>query len=58
MKLNLNLNPEPEPVCKHCKKKWGLHKAHTLHCPIGSKSKIGYTQYHQSQAFEARKKRK
>jgi hypothetical protein len=39
--------------CKHCKKKRGDHKAHTLHCPVGRKGRImGYTQFDLVRTFE------
>ncbi len=38
--------------CKHCKKPKGDHKANTLHCPTGSKSRIGYLSYHTINTFE------
>lgn len=45
-------------VCKHCKKKRGNHQARTLACPVGGRSRIGYTAFHSTQVFEARKSRK
>lgn len=37
--------------CQLCKKEKGLHKAKTLNCPVGSKTRIGYTSYHPTQVF-------
>lgn len=31
--------------CKHCRKWKGEHRANTFECPVGSKTRIGYTQY-------------
>lgn len=44
--------------CKHCKKIRGEHKAKTLNCPMGTKTRIGYTSYHQSQVYERQEKKK
>ncbi len=46
----MNLNPYLIK-CKHCKKVKGLHKARTLNCPEGTKTRIGYTSYSE-QTFE------
>lgn len=45
-------------ICKHCGKQRGSHQAKTSNCPVGSKSKIGYTTYHQVQTFEAKPNQK
>lgn len=47
-----------DKVCKHCKRRRGDHKAGTLHCPTGSKGRVGYTTFSPSQVFEARTERK
>lgn len=31
--------------CVLCKKAKGEHKAGTLHCPVGMKTRVGYVQY-------------
>jgi hypothetical protein len=31
--------------CVLCRKTKGLHKAGTLHCPSGMKTRVGYVQY-------------
>lgn len=38
--------------CAICGKVMGYHKAHTLNCPKGTKSRIGYTQYHPTNTFK------
>jgi hypothetical protein len=43
--------------CKLCGKERGKHKAVTLQCPIGMKSRIGYTSY-SNQIFVAKATRK
>lgn len=40
--------------CKHCNKVKGNHQAKTLHCPSGSRTRIGYTNYSLTQVFEAK----
>lgn len=44
--------------CKHCGKNYGDHKAHTLNCPKGRRTRIGYCQFEEKQVFEARPKDK
>lgn len=48
----IDFNPPKIPKCKHCKKDKGNHKGKTFHCPIGTKTKIGYTMYHPEQVYE------
>ena len=38
--------------CNNCGKLYGDHQANTNNCPIGKKTKIGYTQYHKQKKFE------
>jgi hypothetical protein len=48
------LNFDAKPIkCQHCGKERGVHKANTLHCPAGMKTRIGYTQWHKTQTFQA-----
>lgn len=35
----------PVRKCRHCKKVKGFHKADSLECPMGMKTRIGYTRY-------------
>lgn len=44
--------------CKNCNKERGDHKAKTLECPAGPRTRIGYLRYTPDQFFEAKKKRK
>ena len=46
MKHNLNA------ICKHCGKRFGLHKTVTNSCPTGTKTRIGYTTYSKDKTFE------
>lgn len=41
--------------CALCGKDRDYHKATTLHCPEGSKSRIGYTYYHRVNTFIEKK---
>lgn len=42
--FDLDGNPiVPMPKCKHCGKTRWDHRAKTLECPNGSKSRVGYT---------------
>lgn len=41
-----------EVKCKHCGKRSGVHLAKTQACPIGQKTRIGYTNFSQTQKFE------
>jgi hypothetical protein len=47
-----------EPTCSLCGKKKGYHKANTFACPMGTKTVIGYTWYHETNVFKAKKQRK
>ncbi len=40
-----NFDKTKPPKCVHCGKERGLHKAVTLHCPAGMKTRIGYTSF-------------
>lgn len=40
---------------KLCGKRRGEHKAASLHCPVGVKSRIGYTQYHNKNTYTPEK---
>jgi len=40
------------PKCKHCGKDKGSHRAKSLGCPVGMKTRIGYTQYSNEQFYE------
>lgn len=51
MEIILN---KKQPKCKHCNKLQGDHKAKTLHCPTGSKTRIGYLSYHLTNTFESK----
>ncbi len=37
--------------CKNCGKLRGMHRAKTLECPTGSKTRIGYTSYSNTMTF-------
>lgn len=43
--------------CKKCNKQRGDHKAKTLECPTGTRTRIGYLDYVPNQVFEPKKKR-
>lgn len=45
---------DPRVKCARCGKPRGQHKAITLHCPWGMKTRIGYTSYEKDQVFEMR----
>lgn len=35
-----------KPVkCQHCRRERGQHRAHTLECPYGVKTRIGYLMF-------------
>lgn len=38
--------------CIHCGKKKGNHKAISLNCPVGLKTRIGYLMYDKNKIFE------
>jgi hypothetical protein len=42
----------PPALCKNCGKRKYDHKAITLNCPVGSKTKIGYTSYHPDRVYK------
>lgn len=42
--------------CIHCKRSRGNHKAKTENCPIGAATRVGYTQFHATQVFEAKRR--
>lgn len=44
--------------CALCNKERGAHKAKTLHCPFGTKTKVGYISYHPTDTFVPKKRRK
>jgi hypothetical protein len=52
-----DFNPKPDPKCKHCNKVKGKHKAQTLNCPWGSKTRIGYINFEKDKFFEPKKVR-
>ena len=37
--------------CLLCGKVRGYHQAKTLHCPVGAKSRLGWTTYHETNVF-------
>ncbi|WP_146187198.1 hypothetical protein [Novimethylophilus kurashikiensis] len=53
--FELNLNTSPVPLCKHCGRQKGNHRANTLQCPIGRGS---FPDFHPEQRYEPRKTRK
>ena len=40
-----NFERKPPIKCAHCGKIKGHHLAHTLNCPAGMKTRIGYTSF-------------
>jgi hypothetical protein len=44
--------------CKICKKRQGQHKAKTLNCPTGTKTRVGYITWHNENVFVPVKSRK
>lgn len=38
-------------ICVHCSKERGNHKAVSLHCPDGPRTRIGYLKYHAENTF-------
>lgn len=49
----LDFGPKKKIKCIHCGKEKGVHLAHSFLCPIGSKTRIGYTTFGKS-SFEAK----
>jgi hypothetical protein len=47
--------PHTYPPCKLCGKPKGEHLAHSLHCPTGFKSKLGWAKYSKTQRYEPSK---
>lgn len=45
-----------EQKCKHCGKGKGVHKAQSLHCPVGMRTRVGYVQFHNRYTFEEDKR--
>lgn len=54
MVIRLDFDAKPPPRCKLCGRERGHHKAETLHCPTGMKTRIGYTSFHPTQTFKRR----
>lgn len=48
----MNWNPVTHPKCKYCGKEKSSHRAKSLNCPLGMKTRIGYTQYSNEQSYE------
>jgi hypothetical protein len=44
--------------CKLCNKERGQHKAKTLECPVGKRTRIGHTTYSSDQTFVPKATRK
>jgi hypothetical protein len=40
-----NFDRKPPVKCIHCGKDKGMHLAQTLNCPVGMKTRIGYTSF-------------
>lgn len=52
--VELDFSRAAPPVCKHCRRPKGSHKAGTFHCPIG---RGGFPSFSVTQVYEARKTR-
>jgi len=55
--IKIEQNPVKQ-FCKHCRKLRGHHKASTLECPGGSKTRIGYVWFIPNTKFEPREKKR
>lgn len=42
-------------ICIHCRRHRDNHKALTLHCPVGLRTRVGYIHFHDTQVFEERR---
>lgn len=49
---DLNFTKQKPKKCIHCKKIRGVHKATTLNCPTGMKTRIGWTSYFENKFYE------
>jgi len=43
--------PEGQVRCALCRKPKGIHKAVTLHCPVGMKTRVGYVQFSATETY-------
>lgn len=48
------MNNRIKTKCKNCKKEEGQHHSKNKACPVGPKTRIGYTTFSKTTVFEAK----
>lgn len=54
--MMFDFDAEPQ-ICSRCGKRRGDHKAITLNCPTGIKSRIGWLSWDKGQVFKEKRRR-